>query len=148
MKKRKVIKRLSMGAVCFGVLSGMHSVAEASSLDGYNRTRVADQNYRQLHGTTAMPEAGNDPELAAFCFGDTYTRGTLDYKMREMVTMAVIGTMGGADPQFKSHVAGTLNSGATKEEVIGVITTMNPYIGFPRTLNCLRIANEVFSEQK
>ena len=35
-------------------------------------------------------------------------------------------------------------AGATKEEVIGVITTMNPYIGFPRTLNALRIANEVF----
>ena len=69
MKKRKVIKRLLMGAVCFGVLSGMHSVAEGSSVDGYNRTQVADQNYRQLHGTTAMPEAGNDPELAAFCFG-------------------------------------------------------------------------------
>ena len=86
--------------------------------------------------------------LSAFCFGDTYTRGTLNYKTREMITMAVIGAMGGAEPQYKSHVAGTLNSGATNEEVIGVITTMNPYIGFPRTLNALRIANEVFNERK
>lgn len=84
-------------------------------------------------------------DLAAYCFGDTYTRGTLDYKMREILTMAAIGVMGGADPQYKSHVAGTLAAGATKEEVVGVITTMNPYIGFPRTLNCLRIANEVFN---
>ena len=82
--------------------------------------------------------------LSAFCFGDTYTRGTLDYKMREMLTMAVIGTLGTGESQYKSHVAGTLASGATQEEVIGVITTMNPYIGFPRTLNALRIANEVF----
>ena len=86
--------------------------------------------------------------LSAFCFGDTYTRGTLNYKMREMLTMAVIGTLGTAEAQYKSHVIGTLDAGATNEEVIGVITTMNPYIGFPRTLNALRIANEVFNERK
>ena len=86
--------------------------------------------------------------LSAFCFGDTYTRGTLNYKMREMLTMAVIGTLGTAEAQYKSHVIGTLSAGATNEEIIGVITTMNPYIGFPRTLNALRIANEVFNERK
>ncbi len=86
--------------------------------------------------------------LSAFCFGDTYTRGTLNYKTREMLTMAVIGTLGTAEAQYKSHVIGTLDAGATSEEVIGVITTMNPYIGFPRTLNALRIANEVFNERK
>ena len=86
--------------------------------------------------------------LSAFCFGDTYTRGTLNYKMREMLTMAVIGTLGTAEAQYKAHVIGTLDSGATNEEVIGVITTMNPYIGCPRTLNALRIANEVFNERK
>ena len=86
--------------------------------------------------------------LSAFCFGDTYTRGTLNYKMREMITMAAIGTLGTAEAQYKAHVIGTLDSGATNEEVIGVITTMNPYIGFPRTLNALRIANEVFNERK
>ncbi|MBQ3446674.1 MAG: carboxymuconolactone decarboxylase family protein [Synergistaceae bacterium] len=171
----------------------------ASTLDGYDRAKLADENYALANGDSAMKEAVNDPELAAvmkkylyadivrqakistterklveivvlttnqmrdstpdfqkhlqdnlsaFCFGDTYTRGTLDYKMREMLTMAVIGTLGTGEPQYKSHVAGTLAAGATKEEVIGIITVMNPYIGFPRTLNALRIANEVFSERK
>ena len=87
-------------------------------------------------------------DLSAFCFGDTYTRGTLDMKTREMVTMAVIGTLGTAEAQYKSHVLGTLEAGATNEEVIGVITVINPYIGFPRTLNALRIANEVFDSRK
>ena len=87
-------------------------------------------------------------DLAAYCFGDTYTRGTLDYKTREMVTTAAIGASGTSNQQYKSHLAATLAAGATKEEVIGIITTMNPYIGFPRTLNCLRIANEVFAGKK
>lgn len=83
-------------------------------------------------------------DLSAFCFGDIYTRGTLDLKTRKMITIAAIGALGTGDAQFKSHVAGTLAAGATQDEVIGVITVMNPYMGFPRTLNCLRIANEVF----
>ena len=100
---------------------------------------------------TKMREATPDyqkhlqDDLSAFCFGDIYTRGTLDLKVREMATMAVIGAIGGADPQFRGHVMGTLAAGASKEEVIGVITAMNPWMGFPRTLNCLRIANEVFA---
>lgn len=79
-------------------------------------------------------------DLSAFCFGDIYTRKTLNLKEREMLTMAAIGTLG-IEAQFRSHVNGTLAAGASKEEVIGVITTINPYVGFPRTLWMLQIAN-------
>ena len=106
------------------------------------------ERINQMRDATPDFQKHLQDNLSAFCFGDTYTRGTLDYKMREMLTMAVIGTLGTGEPQYKSHVAGTLAAGATQEEVIGVITTMNPYIGFPRTLNALRIANEVFTEHK
>ena len=102
----------------------------------------------QMRANTPDYQKHLQDNLSAFCFGDTYTRGTLDMKMREMVTMAVIGTLGTAEAQYKSHVVGTLEAGATNEEVVGVITTMNPYVGFPRTLNALRIANEVFNERK
>ena len=105
------------------------------------------ERINQMRDSTPDYQKHLQDNLSAFCFGDTYTRGTLDYKMREMLTMAVIGTLGTGEPQYKSHVLGTLNAGATNEEVIGVITTMNPYIGFPRTLNALRIANEVFNER-
>ena len=106
------------------------------------------ERINQMRDSTPDFQKHLQDNLSAFCFGDTYTRGTLDYKMREMLTMAVIGTLGTGEPQYKSHVAGTLAAGATKEEVIGIITVMNPYIGFPRTLNALRIANEVFDSMK
>lgn len=84
-------------------------------------------------------------DLSAFCFGDIYTRGTLDHKTREMLTVAAIGTLG-IEAQFRSHVRGTLAAGATKEEVVGIITAMNPYVGFPRTLWMLQIANGCFDD--
>lgn len=86
-------------------------------------------------------------DLSAFCFGDIYTRGTLNLKMREMLTVAAIGTLG-IEAQFRSHVNGALAAGATPEEVIGVITTMNPYVGFPRTLWMMKIANECFTARQ
>jgi 4-carboxymuconolactone decarboxylase len=84
-------------------------------------------------------------DLSAFCFGDIYTRGTLDLKTRELITVAALGALGTAEPQFRSHVRGYMAAGASREEVIGAITVMNPYMGFPRTLNCLRMVNEIFN---
>ncbi len=86
-------------------------------------------------------------DLSAFCFGDIYTRGTLDLKTRELITVAALGTLGTAEPQFMSHVRGYLAAGASQQEVIGAITVMNPYMGFPRTLNCLRMVNEIFNKK-
>ena len=86
-------------------------------------------------------------DLSAFCFGDIYTRKVLDLKQREMITMAAIGALG-IEAQFRSHVNGTLAAGATEDEVVGVITAMNPYVGFPRTLWMLKIANECFAARR
>lgn len=102
-----------------------------------NQMRAAAPNY-QKH---------LQDDLSAFCFGDFYTRDIFDLKQREFFTIAAIGALG-IEPQFKSHVAGTLQAGGTKEEVIGIITALNPYIGFPQTLNLLRCANEVFNSKK
>lgn len=98
----------------------------------------------KMRAATPKNQKHLQDDLSAFCFGDIYTRGTLDLKTREMITIAAIGALGTGDPQFKSHVRGTLAAGASQDEVIGVLTTMNPYIGFPRTLNLLRLTNEVF----
>ncbi len=93
--------------------------------------------------------AGADAQAASVSDGSSRaTAARLQYSrmMGNQITIAAIGALGTGDAQFKSHVRGTLAAGASQDEVIGVITVMNPYIGFPRTLNCLRIANEVFQE--
>ena len=44
--------------------------------------------------------------LSACCFGDFYTRGTLDLKMRELITFCAICCLGGCDMdvyQFQSE---------------------------------------------
>lgn len=81
--------------------------------------------------------------LASFCFGDFYTRGALDLKTREILTLCVISAQGGCDSQVKSHVQGNLNVGNDEDTIIEAITQCLPYMGFPRTLNALACVAEV-----
>ena len=75
--------------------------------------------------------------LSAFCFGDTYTRGGIDLKTRELLTFVAIITLGGADPQARAHAAGNLAVGNDVETLLSAIATLVPYLGFPRSLNAM-----------
>lgn len=75
--------------------------------------------------------------LSAYCFGDFYTRGTLDLKMRELITFCAICCLGGCEPQAKAHAGANLSVGNTRQTLIDALTQCLPFIGFPRTLNAL-----------
>ena len=49
----------------------------------------------------------------------------------------------GYGSQLKGHLQGNLNVGNDKETLLGVITQLLPYAGYPRTLNALSVLNEV-----
>lgn len=85
--------------------------------------------------------------VAEFAYGDIYSRPGLDLKTRELVTIASITTLGSAQKQLKSHVHGALNVGCTPKEIIEVIIQMAVYAGFPKALNGLFSASEVFNER-
>jgi 4-carboxymuconolactone decarboxylase len=80
--------------------------------------------------------------LSAFCFGDTYTRGGLDLKTRELLTFVAIVTLGSADPQARAHAAGNLAVGNDAEKLFSAIATLVPYLGFPRSLNAMAAVND------
>ena len=86
--------------------------------------------------------------LSAFCFGDIYTRGCLDLKIRELLTLCILSALGGCESQVKSHVYGNVKVGNGKNVLLEAVTQCLPYIGFPRTLNALGCINEVIPENK
>jgi 4-carboxymuconolactone decarboxylase len=82
-----------------------------------------------------------------FPFGDIYTRPDLDLRSREIAVVAALTALGNAAPQLKVHINGALNVGVTREEVVGIITMMAVYAGFPAALNGMAAAKEVFAER-
>lgn len=97
----------------------------------------------------AMYAAAPDDEqhlqryLSANCFGDYLTRGGLDVQTRELLTLSMLAALGGCEAQVMGHVTANLNVGNDRARLLGVLTVLIPFIGYPRTLNALRVLDEV-----
>jgi 4-carboxymuconolactone decarboxylase len=84
--------------------------------------------------------------VVEFPYGDVYERPGLDLKSREIATVAALTAMGDTKPELKDHIKGALNVGCNRNEVIEVIIQMAVYAGFPRAINGINTAKEVFEE--
>jgi 4-carboxymuconolactone decarboxylase len=91
-----------------------------------------------------------EPDLGRFVvefpYGDIYERPGLDLKSREIATIAALTAIGDTKPELKDHIKGALNVGCERQEIIEVIIQMTVYAGFPRAINGMNIAKEVFEE--
>lgn len=81
--------------------------------------------------------------LAANCFGDYYTRKGLSNKDRELITFCYIAAQGGCEPQLTAHTAANFKQGNDAEFLTNVVTEIQPYIGYPRSLNALTVIKQV-----
>jgi 4-carboxymuconolactone decarboxylase len=81
--------------------------------------------------------------LSANCFGDHFTRTGVDVPTRELLIFAMLVSLGGCEPQVKGHVAANVRVGNDRSRMIDVVTQLLPYIGYPRSLNALRVIDEV-----
>ena len=54
----------------------------------------------------------------------------------------MLAALGGADRQVRAHVAANLHVADTRADLLGVITALLPFIGYPRTLNALAAVND------
>ena len=80
--------------------------------------------------------------------GRTYTRGMLDPKVREWLTIAALMAQGGQTrPQLKIHVAAARSLGVSREEIAEAIYQMGLYGGMPAMFNALNAAMEVFEAE-
>lgn len=90
------------------------------------------------------------PDLSRFVvefpYSEIYTRDEVDLKTRELCTVAAI-TVLGAIPQLKDHINAALNVGNSPAEIVEIIMQMSAYCGFPKAINGIVAAKEVFVER-
>jgi 4-carboxymuconolactone decarboxylase len=80
-------------------------------------------------------------------YGQYFSNPVLDYKQRETVTLASLISLGDCAPQLKWHINFSLNMGIMPEEIIEMMTHCIPFSGFPRSLNAINVAKQVFAER-
>ena len=87
------------------------------------------------------------PDLSRFViefpYSEIYTRNEVDLKTRELCTVAAITAIG-AIPQLKDHINAALNVGNSPSEIVEIIMQMSAYAGFPKAINGIIAAKEVF----
>ena len=113
-----------------------------------NRKERTEQKMQELFHSHAAGDEGTDGEfmqiLQGYIFGDVCYTGSLDNRMRELVTVTVLTTLS-ALPQIKAHVQASLNAGCTPVEIREAVYQCASFIGFPKTLNAIGAMNEVFA---
>ena len=85
--------------------------------------------------------------IVSFGFGDLYSRSALSYAQREVITLTSLITQGAFD-QLRVHLQAALRVGLTKEEIIEIIIHCAGYVGFPKAVQSMGIAGEVFKEME
>ncbi len=90
------------------------------------------------------------PDLSRFVvefpYSEIYTREDVDLKTRELCTVAAL-TVLGTVPQLKDHINAALNVGNSPKEVVEIIMQMSAYCGFPKAINGIVAAKEVFAKR-
>ncbi|ROQ67176.1 4-carboxymuconolactone decarboxylase [Streptomyces sp. 840.1] len=127
-------------------MSHAHPTAPSRLSEGLDVLKV-------IGGSAPTPlEAVSDiaPDLARyaveFAYGDLYTRPGLTLPQRQLATVAALAALGNAEPQLRFHIAGALNVGCTRREVVEVLMHTLVYAGFPAALNGITAARAVFAE--
>jgi 4-carboxymuconolactone decarboxylase len=104
------------------------------------------------HVERSLNRAQQDPFLlpvqqlaTEYAWGAIWTRPGLERKTRSFLALAYLAALGKHD-EFRTHVVGAVNNGATREEICEVLLQAAVYCGLPVALESTRIAKEVLDQ--
>jgi 4-carboxymuconolactone decarboxylase len=80
-------------------------------------------------------------------WGSVWTRPGLPRRERSIITLSMLVALN-RPHELRVHVLGGLNNGLSQKEIVELIMHSAAYCGFPAALDALRVAREVFAEQK
>lgn len=141
----KIILSLSILVIVFSCIANSQNKGESLTM-----TEKAKNKYNELLKRDASLTKPNDADLESifnnFLYGEVYNHGTLEPKLRELVTLVSLTASQGTD-MIKPHVETALNVGVSPIEIKEALYQCSPYVGYPRVFAALEKANEVFKEK-
>jgi 4-carboxymuconolactone decarboxylase len=102
-------------------------------------------------GTIQGPLPGwGVPDSVSSTVADTlsqiWMRGTLSPRDRKLVTIAVLVALGVQEP-LRLHVANSLNSDLSKDDIYELILQVGAYAGFARATDAFNVTKDVLAAQ-
>lgn len=130
--------------------------AEASPIqDEPGKYERGKENLEKLTGVT---QTGPQTGYAAFApvieiflkehlFADIFDRDVLTFAERELVTIAVISSIGSAEPMLRSHLNICLNVGLTPEQLKHFVTIIKSTLGKKEAKAAQKVLDEVLESR-
>jgi len=107
---------------------------------------ITKQLWGERAGGQELPAQKLAPDffklVTEFCFGMFWSRPQLDVRSRSLCTVAQLAALGRTD-ELKGHLAGALNLGIRREELIEVLMQTACYAGVPAAVQALNAAAAV-----
>jgi 4-carboxymuconolactone decarboxylase len=99
---------------------------------------------RQIEAATDFTRPLQDM-VTRYCFGETWSRPTLDLKTRSMLTLALLTALGKQN-QLRVHVKGAIQNGVSKEEIREVLMHSMIYAGVPAAVDSFATTTDVLKQ--
>lgn len=78
-------------------------------------------------------------------WGHVWSRGTISDRERSMMTIALLAGLGNHE-EVAMHVRATVNTGATRDDVMEALLHVAIYAGVPRANHAIKIVKQVYDE--
>lgn len=100
---------------------------EPTPITAADRVAFGDENRLKLFGRPAQGEVLSyvpalDEMLKSHLFGDIYGRDNLDWRTRELLTVAALSVMDGLDNELRIHIGHAKYNGMTDAQISEVLT--------------------------
>jgi alkylhydroperoxidase/carboxymuconolactone decarboxylase family protein YurZ len=89
-----------------------------------------------------------DTFLKEHLFADIFERDVLTYAQRELVTVSVISSIGGAEPMLRSHLNICLNVGLTTDQLQQFVIIIQSTVGKKEGKAAQKVLDEVLNNRK
>lgn len=137
---------------------GINDVLGAEASPITTKGNKYDRGKAVLEDLTGAKETGPKKGYAAFApamevflkehlFADIFERDVLTFKERELVTVAVISSIGDAEPMLRSHLTICLNVGLSPNQLQEFVGVIKPIIGKTKGQAAQKVLNEVLAEK-
>ncbi|MEZ5659571.1 MAG: carboxymuconolactone decarboxylase family protein [Burkholderiaceae bacterium] len=98
----------------------------------------------QIDGANAFT-APMQRVVTEYCFGQTWSQGTLPLKTRSMITLAALAALG-RPQELRIHVRGAIANGVTPVEIRDILMHTMVYAGVPMGVDAVLNAAETLRE--
>ena len=82
-----------------------------------------------------------------YVWGEVWSSKGLPRKTRSLINVALLTAFRGGK-ELKTHIRGARNNGCTKAEIREVLLQVGVYAGIPVMRDAVRMAQEVFAEER